>query len=411
MNKISREQKLQKILETEKILTDIQDVDVLLERLLTEARGIVHADAGSIYVYENEKLSIKYAQNDTQRRKLAPGQKLPFSYFSFAVNEKSIAGFSVLKGTAVNISDAYALSPELPYSFNKQSDSVTGYRTKSILTLPLRTAAGKILGVLQMINALDTDGTIISFDEDAELFLTHFASAATQALERAYLTRSMVMRMITMAGFRDPKETGGHVLRVSSYAVEIYDRWAFENHIPEDEQHKFRDALKIAAMLHDVGKVGIPDVILKKPGSFTDEEYAIIKTHTYLGACLFAEIESPLDEMARAVALHHHERWDGTGYPGNVDLSKITVGDFSEDLCTDGLAGEEIPLAARIVALADVFDALSSKRIYKQAWNERDVLAEILAESGKQFDPQIVSIFFKVQPQISEIRLAYPDAT
>jgi len=185
----------------------------------------------------------------------------------------------------------------------------------------------------------------------------------------------MVLRMINMARLRDPKETGSHVQRVSSYAVEIYDRWAFKRGIDVSEQNKFRDMLKISAILHDVGKVGIPDAILKLPRAFTREEYDIIKTHTVIGALLFPSIESPLDAMARDVALHHHEHWDGSGYPGNVDMMQVTQENAVSMVNGTPLAGEDIPLAARIVALADVFDALSSKRVYKKAWSEEEVLA------------------------------------
>lgn len=404
----SKEQKLQRIIESEKVLNETQDVDVLLERLLTEARGIVNADAGSIYVCDENNLKIKYAQNATQQKQLEPGQKMPFSFFTFPINKKSMSGYSVLKREMINIPDAYAIPKDRAYQFNKQPDMLTGYRTKSILTIPLITASGRALGVLQIINAQDEEGNVVAFDDDAELYIKHFASNATQALERAYLTRAMVMRMIKMAEFRDPKETGAHVNRVSSYAVEIYDRWAFEHKTPTDELHKFRDALKIAAMLHDVGKVGISDLILKKPSRFTPEEYEIIKAHSTIGAVLFSEIESTLDAMARDVALRHHERWDGNGYPGNIPLDTIN-GIASAVRTGVGLRGEEIPLAARIVALADVFDALSSRRVYKEAWNDEDVLIEIQAQVGKQFDPEIVSAFFQVLPTIREIQAAWPD--
>jgi len=407
---ITREQKLERIVELEKILNEIQDIDVLLERILTEARSIVNADAGSIYVVEGNSLRIRYSQNDTLRKRLQPGQKMIFSSFSFPINEKSIAGYAADKGELVNIPNVYSIPKKMPFQFNNNSDLLSGYVTKSMLTLPLKTPMGRILGVLQIINAQDSQGNYIVFDKDAELFLENFASDATQALERAYLTRSMVIKMIQMAEFRDPKETGNHVERVSNFAVEIYDRWAYENNISEAVSHKTRDTLKMAAMLHDVGKVGISDLILKKPAKLTDDEYEIIKSHTYIGSLLFKNIDSEFDQMALDVCLRHHERYDGKGYPGKIDLSLLK--DSTELLSLDGIAGlkgEEIPFPARIVALADVFDALSSKRAYKEPWNEEDVLAEIKAQSGKQFDPTIVDIFLKVLPAIREIQKQYPD--
>lgn len=412
VNITSREQKLQRIFETEKNLNDIQDVDVLLERLLTEARAIVHADAGSIYVWneQSKRLAIKYSQNDTQQKRLEPGQKLPYVYFDVPVNEKSISGYCVLKKQLLNIPDVYKISPDSTYQFNKKPDMDSGYLTKSMLTIPLVTANGRTLGVLQIINAQDENGNSIAFDKDAELYIQHFAENATTALERAYLTRAMVLRLARMAEMRDPKETYPHVARVSGYSVEIYDRWAFNHNVTDSEKVAFRDSLKIASILHDVGKVGVSDLILKKPGRFNDEERNIIKSHSYICSFLFDNIESTLDSMTLDVALRHHERWDGQGYPGVFDVSKIVSPDVLFDLTgVPGLKGEEIPLAARIVSVADVFDALSHRRCYKEPWTEDDVLEEIKMQSGKQFDPEVVQAFLEVYPTIREINKALPD--
>jgi len=304
----------------------------------------------------------------------------------------------------------YEISPDKPYKFGRQSDAVSGYRTVSNLTIPLRTSAGSILGVLQVLNALDENDNVTSFDKDDELYISHFAANATVALEHAHLTRSMVLRMIRMSELRDPKETGPHVNRVSSYAVEIYDRWAFNHSINEAESGKFRDTLKIASMLHDVGKVAISDLILKKPAKFTPEEYLIMQGHTWLGAKLFNEIESAVDHVAREVALTHHENWDGTGYPGKIS---VDTGEAVEIDPATGkalrLIGAEIPIAGRIVALADVYDALSCKRVYKEPWTEENVLQEIRKMSGTKFDPEVVDAFFEILPSIQAIHERFPD--
>ncbi len=407
-NKLARALKLQKIMESERSLNTIQDIDIFLESLLSVARSIVNADAGSIYVLEDNRLTIRNAQNDTQLRALGNRRKLPFSAFSFDVNEKSIAGYCVVSRSVLNIPDVYNIPDFMPYIFNKGPDQATGYCTRSMLTIPLVTYSGEILGVLQIINPLDEHGNVIEFDPDAEFFLQHFAYSATKALERTKLTRAMVMRMIRMAGFRDPKETGSHVNRVASYAVEIYDQWADNNNIDEEVQKKFRDNLKIAAMLHDVGKVGIPDSILKLEKRFDQEEYDIIRTHACIGALLFGSLESAIDEMAYDVALHHHEKWDGTGYPGRIDVKNAKMGEIETMLGGKPLKGEEIPLAARIVSLADVYDALSSKRVYKDAWDTKDVLIEIQFQAGKQFDPEVVRAFMEVQPEIESIYKNWP---
>ncbi|MBP5569180.1 MAG: GAF domain-containing protein [Treponema sp.] len=407
----TRDDKLQRIIEIERQLGEIQDVDVLLERILTETRRIVNADAGSIYVAEGDKLKIKYGQNDTHLRELAPGEKLPYTCFTFPINQEQICGYVALNGKPLNIQDCYEIPESAPYKFNKNTDITTDYRTKSMYTLPLKMANGKLLGVLQIINAQDEKGNVISFNEEAELLIAHFASSAVQALQHAYLTSNMVKRMLKMAEFRDPKETYPHVERVSSFALEIYDRWAFNHNIPQNEMHKYRDTLKIAAKFHDVGKVGISDIILKKAfPRFTEEERNIMKGHTCIGAQLFDPPESFLDQMSQDIALHHHDRWDGgeSGYPGNIDLSQFSIKDGLPK--TTPLSGTDIPLAARICAVADVYDALSHKRCYKESWTIEDSFAEIQNCSGKQFDPEVVLAFMQVRDRICSIQMAYPDA-
>lgn len=426
-----KEKKLQSIIELENTLNEIQDADVLLERILTETRRIVNADAGSIYVVSGEdgsNLSIKYSQNDTQLKELPPGEKLPYLFFSFPINEQSIAGYVACTGNSLRIADAYDLPDELPFKFNRQTDVATNYRTKSMYTIPLRRAGGKLLGVLQIINAQDESGEVIPFDDDAELYISHFASAAVQALQHAYNIQNMVKRMLKMSEFRDPKETYPHVERVSNIALEIYDRWAFDTAVPEKERHTFRDNLKIAAKFHDIGKVGVSDIILKKTfPRFTDDERNIMKGHTCLGAMLFYPSESDLDKMSVDVALHHHERWDGaeSGYPGKFDLDKlVTYSDCSAGcngtdsarfqiggavVVKQPLKGTEIPLAARIVAVADVFDALSHRRCYKEAWSLDDAFSTIQSEAGKQFDPEIVRAFMKIRERVISILQHTPD--
>ena len=293
----------------------------------------------------------------------------------------------------------------------KNTDLTTDYRTKSMYTIPLKMASGALLGVLQIINAKDDNGNYIEFGEEAELLIGHFATSAVQALQHAYLTSNMVKRMLKMAEFRDPKETYPHVERVSSYALEIYDRWAFNHNVPFAEMHRYRDALKIAAKFHDVGKVGISDVILKKTfPRFTEEERNIMKGHTCIGGQLFDPPESFLDEMSIEIALHHHDRWDGgeTGYPGKIELSQFSIKTGIVPKC-ETLKGKEIPLSARIVAVADVFDALSHKRCYKEAWTIEDAFSEIQNNAGTQFDPEVVLAFMQIKDRICSISMAIPD--
>jgi hypothetical protein len=313
--------KLESIIKIDSELNhQIQDLDVLLERILFEARKVVHADAGSIYVREGDKLVIKYAQNDSKQKELPAGQKLIYSVFSVPINETTISGYCALTQQPVNVPDVYNIAPDAPYSFNTSYDCISGYKTTSNLAIPLKTSEGDLLGVIQVMNARNDTGQIIPFKKADELLISHFASNATVAFQRAYLNRAMILKLIRMSELRDPKETGAHVNRVAGYAVEIYDRWAYHHQVETHEREKARDTLKIAAMLHDVGKVAISDQILKKPDRFTPEEYAIMQTHSYLGARLFNDPLSPLDTTAASVVLTHHENWDGSGYPGWIDI-------------------------------------------------------------------------------------------
>jgi len=406
------------IIQLDSELNQIQDFDLLLERILFESRKVVNADAGSIYITVptepgeegTEKLSIKYSQNDTIQKKLPPGQKMIYSIFSVLINERSISGFCALKRVLINVPDMYNIPPESPYQFNSSYDTITGYKTVSSLTIPLISTDKRLMGVIQVLNAKDKDGNIIPFSSDDEILLTHFATNASMVLQRAYITRAMILRMIKMSELRDPKETGTHVNRVAGYAIDIYDRWAYHHKVPIEERDKYRDTLKISSMLHDVGKVAISDAILKKPARFTPEEYQIMQNHTVYGASLFYDTSSPIDILAKEIALTHHENWDGSGYPGWVDPNTGKVEKADENGKPIGRKGEEIPLGGRIVAVADVYDALCSKRVYKEPWTENEVLQELRKLSGSKFDPELIDIFFEILPNIKQTQNTYPES-
>ncbi len=407
--------KKEMIIHIEEQLREIRDVDILLENILSGARQIVNADAGSIYEYDNKNnlLCIRYSQNDTLTKELAPGEKLPFTSVSFNPTPDSISGYVLLSKKILNLPDVYNL-PEFmdegktvprPFDFNDVNDQITGYRTRSMLTIPLMMANGKVLGVLQIINPKDENGNVIPFDKDAEFYISQFATKVGSIYEYAYLTRQNVDRLIKMAGFRDPKETGAHVERVSSFSVEIYDRYASNKGIPLREREKFRDNLRMASRCHDVGKVAVPDGILKKAGILDDDERDIMKGHTCVGAQIFSPVENELDEMARDVCLHHHDRYDGgsKGYPGDYNYMDYIPETKMPHELEQALMGDKIPLAARIVALADVYDALRHRRCYKAEWSVDDTFKEILNERGKQFDPDLVDAFMQIRDRLEKI--------
>ena len=385
--------KLKRILEIDSDLNRLQDLDLLLDRVLLDARRSVNADAGSIYIAEKGQLNFKYSHNDTKQKEMEPGQKLIYSYFTVDINESSIAGYVAANQVPLNIPNMYRIPKSRPYSFNSWYDEQSGYKTISTLTIPLISNQGVVLGVLQLINAKNDEGHIVGFRKTDESFLMHFASVATVAIQRAQMTRQLLLRMIKMAEMRDPKETGPHVKRVAGYSVEIYEEWARLKNIPEEQIEKDIDILRMAAMLHDVGKVGISDLILKKPARFTEEEFLIMQSHSYIGAQLFVGKQSEFDQMSMDIALYHHENWDGSGYPGRVDMFTGQPIEHDE-YGSNGLKGEEIPYLSRMFQIVDAFDALTMRRPYKKAFSASDAISILKSESEKGlWDPNLMVQF------------------
>jgi len=405
---MNKNNKLNDLIKLGSKINTTQDLDILLERILYETRKIASADAGTIYIRTGGSLIFTHAQNNTQQSRLPKGKKLIYSSFEMPINNNSIAGHVALTGESLVIQDVYKISGK-PYSFDRTFDEKSNYRTKSVMTVPLKNEKNDILGVMQIINPLDESKKPRDFTEEDGLYINHFAAMASMVVQKAQMTRALILRMMQMAQMRDPKETGAHVNRVASYSVEIYERWAQRRGLLKEEIHINRDTLRMASMLHDIGKVAISDLILKKPARFSKEEYELMKSHTFQGARIFADAQSKLDEAARDVALTHHENWDGSGYPGNVDIEtgEPLVKDANGNAVT--LKGEEIPLFGRITAIADVYDALSSKRVYKEPWEEKDVLEEIRSLSGIKFDPELVEIFFECIDILRSIREKYPE--
>jgi HD-GYP domain-containing protein (c-di-GMP phosphodiesterase class II) len=392
-------------------LTQIKDLDILLERILANVRLFLNADAGSIYLKDGDRLKFSFSQNNTLEKGLPPGKKLIYNTYSMPVDTRSVAGYVAMYKKPVSIPDVYSLPVSAPYAFDSEFDTISGYKSRSMLTVPITNQKNDTLGVMQIINCMDTKGNIIPFPDSDQPLVMHFATNAGLAIERAQATRNILLRMISMAELRDPKETGAHVNRVAAYSVEIYETWARQKGLPKEEIERQKDLLRMAAMLHDVGKVAISDLILKKPARLTIDEYEIIKSHTWLGARLFKDGQSDFDTVAMEVALNHHEKWDGTGYPGFSD----EINDMEIDLLLDeGISptpkrGIDIPLFGRIVALADVYDALCSQRVYKKPWNEYEILDEIKKCSGSHFDPDIVAAFFKCYDILKIISKKYTD--
>ena len=200
--------------------------------------------------------------------------------------------------------------------------------------------------------------------------------------------------MARLAESRDG-DIGGHLDRICAYSQlmvqKLQGRPGYLGVVTEE----WMATLTRAAALHDIGKVGIPDRILQKPGRLNEDEFEIMKTHSRLGGDILQDLmlthgAFPMLEMGMEVAVSHHERWDGTGYP-------------------EGLSGTQIPLTARIVAIADVYDALTSRRVYKEAWSHEDTLAQMSGLGGSHFDPDLVKVFLKESDELLQIRERFPD--
>ncbi len=393
------------ILEVLEELNHLKDVETILDKVLFEARRMTGADAGSIFLREGEdKLSFSYVHNDTLFEEHGVN-KAVYESFTVPIDKCSIVGYAFLSGKILNIPDAYALDKGLPYAFNHTYDEETGYTTRSILTVPLKTLRGEKVGVMQLLNAKDPSGNIRAFDDSDLGYAPLFANHASVAIERGIMTRELILRMMKMAEMRDPSETGSHVQRVAAYSAEIYHHMMLGRGMDHLERKRTKDLVRLAAMLHDVGKVGIPDAILKKPGRLTDDEFETMRWHTVYGGALFAHSTSELDEMCREIAVGHHERYDGRGYPGALDRDLTKV----DKLNQAPRSGEDIPLPARICALADVYDALTSQRCYKDAWPEDKALDLLRNERGKQFDPDVVDAFLDIYDVILAIKGKYTE--
>jgi putative two-component system response regulator len=369
-------------------LSSMHDLNKLLEMIVREARHFTKADAGSLYLREGEELRFAVSQNDTLMKKLGPeGERALFSSFTLPISEDSIAGYAASTKKNLNIPDVYAISEATPYDFNPDFDQRNDYRTKSVLAVPMLDHREEVLGVLQLINSTK-DGRVVTFDSAREDLVRSLASQAAVAVNNARLTAEIkkvhldtIYRLSVAAEYKD-KDTAAHIRRMSYYSAALARKLGWN-----DDQVEL---LLYAAPMHDVGKIGIPDSVLLKPGKLNAEEWKIMQEHTTIGGRIMADSESPLLKFSETVALTHHEKWDGSGYP-------------------NGLKGEEIPQVGRIVAVADVFDALSSRRVYKGALALEESLGIIQADAGTHFDPECAAAFSEILDEVKEIHEKYKD--
>jgi HD-GYP domain-containing protein (c-di-GMP phosphodiesterase class II) len=360
------ENKLQLILQVSSELAKEKDLRKILVKLTNITQKLVNADRCSIFLHDKkrEQLWTIAATGIDEIR-------IP----QFA----GIAGYVFKSSEIVNIPDAYA-----DERFDKEIDRKTGYRTRNILTLPIVSRSSKSMGVFQVINKLDDNGFT---KEDIEL-LKHIILYADSTIDNALLYETLkqaqqdiILRLSNATRYKDP-ETQYHITRVGLYCSIMARQLGWS----EDDI----ELIRLASPMHDIGKVGVPDRILLKPGKLDDEEWKIMRMHTTYGYEILQGSDSKLVQLAQNVALDHHEKWDGSGYPNKK-------------------SGEEISIHGRMCAIADVFDALTSVRPYKKAWPLEKTLALIKEESGNHFDPQLCDIFLGNIDDFVAIKNKYRD--
>jgi len=366
-----------------------EPVQKLLHRVLLKSRELTGAEAGTIFIVRGRGRRRRLEAADSQN------DRLPVKTTSFVVpiTTSSIAGYTAATSETVFVDDLYELPASVPYTFDRRFDKRHGYRSRSMLSFPLLNYDRGVVGVVQLINRRDASSVDPRpfGDEQARLIVpvNHILGSA---IERADMLQKIKAQNIRLrdrnrilaeqreriAALQDETEeafrlsinllaraaevhdanTASHVLRVNEYSHFIARKLGMPT--------EFCDEIRYSAQLHDVGKMSVDGKVLRKQGPLDDEERAEMNQHPVFGY----QILEPSDrlQMAASIALNHHERWDGSGYP-------------------NGRRGEEIPVEARIVALADIYDALRSTRPYKEGFGHEDAV-RILVEGDDRHEPE-----------------------
>jgi HD-GYP domain-containing protein (c-di-GMP phosphodiesterase class II) len=371
----------------------VDPLETLLERVLLKARQITHAEAGTIFIVRRHGgkrlLEPGSVQNDAiaiaRQRLLLP------------VSKRSIAGYVAVTGETLFIDDLYRIPASRPYRFRQESDDATGYRSKTMLAFPLANDEGEVVAVVQLINRRPpgSKGPQPFQKRHAALIapVDHFAG---RAIERAALADTIVkanerleaqqqtitalqheteaafklsIQLLAKAAELHDEVTGNHILRVNEYAFALAQA--------AGQPPGWCEEIRYSAQLHDVGKMSVDAAVLRKKGNLTPAEWDEMQRHPLYGYEILRA--SPRLAMAAEIARCHHEKWDGSGYPA-------------------GLKGEAIPLSARIVAIADVYDALRSARPYKPGLSH-EAACRVLLEGDERtrprehFDPGLLALF------------------
>lgn len=349
-------------------IADETDTDKLLMLLANMGKDILKADRATLWLSDDEKgiLWTKVAHG-VERLEIPSSQ--------------GIAGSVYATDKTLIVNDPYN-DPR----FHKEVDLATGYKTKSIIAIPLKTTDGKTIGVFQCVNKIAKKSEFKSIDMSRMKMIGGYM-VNTIELSRLYQeieeTQREIISTMGEAGEFRSKETGNHVKRVAKYSYTL----ARLVGIGAEEA----SIIEMASPMHDIGKIAIPDEILNKPGKLTVEEFETMKTHALIGKEILGHSKRKIIQTASIIAGEHHEKYDGSGYP-------------------NGIVGEDIHIYGRITAIADVFDALGSDRCYKKAWELEDILAFFKEQRGRHFDPVLIDLFFENLDEFLKIRDALKDS-
>lgn len=386
-----------------------QSLQQLLHRVLLKSRLLTSAEAGTIFIMRRKRkgafLQAIDAQNDRVRVHNAD--------FEVPVGPGTISGFVAHSGETVLIDDVYKIPPDRPYAFNPANEA-RNYQSHSMLCFPLKNYTNRIIGAVQLINRISpVTGKPVPFDRQMAALVTPVARVVGANIERTDMLeqirkKNRVLRdrnhqlaeqraeiamqqlktedafqlsvgLLARAAEIHDEETGNHILRTNEYSYYM----ARELGLPQG----FCDEIRYSAQLHDVGKMSVDQAVLKKKGRLDDAERAEMDRHTMYGYKILHD--SPRLLMAAEIALNHHEKWAGGGYP-------------------NGIAGEAIPLSARIVQIADIYDALRAERPYKPGFSHdksRDIIlnGDDRIDPREHFDPGLIELFADTHTEFSRI--------
>jgi HD-GYP domain-containing protein (c-di-GMP phosphodiesterase class II) len=378
-----------------------QSLNQTMDKILLKSRLMTGAEAGSIFIVRRRGKSAWLEPHSLQNDVL--GSAMPD--FRVPVEDGSIAGYVAKSGKFVKIDDVYKIPKNRPYSFNPENE-IGDYKTHSMLCFPLTNFQHKVIGVVQLINrkVKSKKGPVPFLNSHIDLIIPIEQTVATLieridmldqirernvrlrqrnkelAAQRAQIVdlqnqteEAFMISIETLARAAEihDEDTGNHIIRVNEYSYFMAKELG--------QSQEFCDEIRYSAQLHDIGKMSVNTAILTKPGRLTHEEFLEMSQHPVYGYELLSV--SPRLEMSADIALSHHEKWGGGGYPHRRK-------------------GEEIPLSARIVAVADVYDALRSERPYKPAFNHRKTM-QILTKGddrldpAEHFDPQLLDLLKK----------------